>query len=61
MAKLTNFYLNKQNGINLTRISKIFKKKNMIEREKKKWVINLEKKKIFESMKSEIIDLENNN
>ena len=28
MAKLTNFYLNKQNEINLPRLAKFFKEKN---------------------------------
>ena len=61
MAKLTNFYLNKQNEINLPRLAKFFKEKNMIERENRTWVINLAIKELFESLESEIIDFENNN
>ncbi|CAG5574859.1 TPA: hypothetical protein VZO01_001138 [Streptococcus pneumoniae] len=61
MAKLTNFYLNKQNEINLPRLAKFFKEKNMLERENKTWVINLAIKELFESLESEIIDFENNN
>ena len=61
MAKLTNFYLNKQNEINLTRLAKFFKEKNMLERENRTWVINLAIKELFESLESEIIDFENNN
>ncbi|MDS4841457.1 hypothetical protein RQ087_10920 [Streptococcus pneumoniae] len=61
MAKLTNFYLNKQNEINLPRLAKYFKEKNMLERENKTWVINLAIKELFESLESEIIDFENNN
>ena len=61
MAKLTNFYLNKQNEINLPRLAKFFKEKNMLERENKAWVINLAIKELFESLESEIIDFENNN
>ena len=61
MAKLTNFYLNKQNEINLPRLAKFFKEKNMLERENRTWVINLALKELFESLESEIIDFENNN
>lgn len=61
MAKLTNFYLNKQNEINLLRLAKFFKEKNMLERENRTWVINLAIKELFESLESEIIDFENNN
>ena len=61
MAKLTNFYLNKQNEINLPRLAKFFKEKNMLERETRTWVINLAIKELFESLESEIIDFENNN
>ncbi|HFO0029953.1 TPA: hypothetical protein ACHH43_001926, partial [Streptococcus pneumoniae] len=61
MAKLTNFYLNKQNEINLPRLAKFFKEKNMLERENRTWVINLAIKELFESLESEIIDFENNN
>ena len=61
MAKLTNFYLNKQNEINLPRLAKYFKEKNMLERENRTWVINLAIKELFESLESEIIDFENNN
>lgn len=60
MAKLTNFYLNKQNEINLPRLAKFFKEKNMLERENRTWVINLAIKELFESLESEIIDFENN-
>ena len=61
MAKLTNFYLNKQNEINLPRLAKFFKEKNMLERENRTCVINLAIKELFESLESEIIDFENNN
>ena len=61
MAKLTNFYLTKQNEINLPRLAKFFKEKNMLERENRTWVINLAIKELFESLESEIIDFENNN
>ena len=61
MAKLTNFYFNKQNEINLPRLAKFFKEKNMLERENRTWVINLAIKELFESLESEIIDFENNN
>ena len=61
MAKLTNFYLNKQNEINLPRLAKFFKEKNMLERENRTWVINLAIKELIESLESEIIDFENNN
>ncbi|CAG5635078.1 Uncharacterised protein [Streptococcus pneumoniae] len=61
MAKLTNFYLNKQNEINLPRLAKFFKEKNMLEWRSKTWVINLAIKELFESLESEIIDFENNN
>lgn len=61
MAKLTNFYLNKQNEINLPRLAKFFKEKNILERENRTWVINLAIKELFESLESEIIDFENNN
>ena len=61
MAKLTNFYLNKQNEVNLPRLAKFFKEKNMLERENRTWVINLAIKELFESLESEIIDFENNN
>ena len=61
MAKLTNFYLNKHNEINLPRLAKFFKEKNMLERENRTWVINLAIKELFESLESEIIDFENNN
>lgn len=61
MAKLTNFYLNKQNEINLPRLAKFFKEKNMLDRENRTWVINLAIKELFESLESEIIDFENNN
>ena len=61
MAKLTNCYLNNQNEINLPRLAKFFKEKNMLERENRTWVINLAIKELFESLESEIIDFENNN
>ena len=61
MAKLTNFYLNKQNEINLPRLAKLFKEKNVRVRENRTWGINLAIKELFESLESEIIDFENNN
>ncbi|EHZ42605.1 hypothetical protein SPAR65_2134 [Streptococcus pneumoniae GA40563] len=53
--------MNKQNEINLPRLAKFFKEKNMLERENRTWVINLAIKELFESLESEIIDFENNN